>query len=63
MSTILTVKGLVTFPKPIRDAMGLTARSAIDFAVNHEYEVVRHKEDSGQTSLWAKPRPDHFDAA
>ena len=40
MSTTLTVKGQVTIPKPIRDAMGLTPGSAIDFAVNRNGEVV-----------------------
>ena len=63
MSTTLTVKGQVTIPKPIRDAMGLTAGSAIDFAVNRHGEVVLHKADSGQTSRKAKPQPDRFEAA
>lgn len=63
MSTTLTIKGQVTIPKPIRDAMGLTAGSAIDFAVNRNGEVVLHKAEIGQTSRKAKPQPDRFEAA
>ena len=63
MSTTLTVKGQVTIPKPIRDAMGLTPGSAIDFAVNRNGEVVLHKADSGQAGRKARPQPDRFEAA
>ena len=48
MITTLTVKGQVTIPKPIRDAMGLTPGTSIDFAVNRSGEVVLHKADSGK---------------
>jgi AbrB family looped-hinge helix DNA binding protein len=63
MSTTLTVKGQVTIPKPIRDAMGLTPGTSIDFAVNRNGEVVLHKADSGQTSRKERPQPDRFEAA
>ncbi len=63
MSTTLTVKGQVTIPKPIRDAMGLTPGTSIDFAVNRNGEVVLHKADSGQTTTKARPQPDRFEAA
>lgn len=56
MSTTLTVKGQVTIPKQIRDALGLTPGSAVDFAVNREGQVVLHK-------AGAKPQADRFDAA
>ena len=56
MSTTLTVKGQVTIPKPIRDAMGLTPGTSIDFAVNRNGEVVLHKADSGQASRKARTR-------
>ena len=45
MPTTLTVKGQVTIPKPIRDALGLKPGSQMDFAVNREGEVVLHKAD------------------
>lgn len=63
MSTTLTVKGQVTIPKPIRDAMGLTPGTSIDFAVNRNGEVVLHKANSGQTIAKTRPQPDRFEAA
>ncbi len=63
MTTTLTTKGQVTIPKPIRDAMGLTPGSAMDFAVNRHGEVVLHKADSGQASSKTRPQPDRFEAA
>ena len=59
MSTTLTVKGQVTIPKPIRDAMGLTPGTSIDFAVNRNGEVVLHKADNGKATrkawgAWAR---------
>ena len=43
MSTTLTVKGQVTIPKQIRDALNLTPGSQLDFAVNKEGQVVLQK--------------------
>ena len=63
MSTTLTVKGQVTIPKPIRDAMGLTPGTSIDFAVNSLGEVVLHKAASGQAGRKARPQRDRFEAA
>ena len=63
MSTTLTIKGQVTIPKPIRDAMGLTPGSAIDFAVNRHGEVVLHKADTGQTGRKKRAPTDRFEAA
>jgi AbrB family looped-hinge helix DNA binding protein len=62
MSTTLTVKGQVTIPKPIRDAMGLTPGTAVDFAVNRDGEVVIHKARSDKGKA-AKTTPDRFEAA
>ncbi|MDO5626203.1 MAG: type II toxin-antitoxin system PrlF family antitoxin [Pseudomonadota bacterium] len=39
MSTI-TVKGQVTVPKPIRDALGLLPGSRVDFDLNEQGQVV-----------------------
>lgn len=60
MSTTLTVKGQVTIPKTIRDALGLTPGTAVDFAVNREGQVVLQKVASGKSP---KPQPDRFDLA
>ncbi len=61
MSTTLTVKGQVTIPKQIRDALGLAPGSAVDFAVNRDGEVVVHK--VAQSKATAKKQPDRFEAA
>lgn len=61
MSTTLTIKGQVTIPKPIRDALGLTPGTAVDFAVNREGQVVLHKAAPKGKGA-AKPQPDRFDA-
>ncbi len=58
MSTTLTVKGQVTIPKHIRDALGLKPGMAVGFAVNRDGEVVLREaaEHGGRT-------PDRFEAA
>lgn len=58
MSTTLTVKGQVTIPKQIRDALGLKPGMPVDFAVNDEGEVVIHRAQSP-----AQRKPDRFEAA
>ncbi len=55
---ILTRKGRVTIPKPIRDALGMTPGCSVDFAVNAEGDVVIHK-----VGAHASSEPDRFDAA
>jgi len=63
MATTLTVKGQVTIPKPIRDALGLAPGSAVDFALNREGQLVLRKADSVAGKAAAKPQSDRFDAA
>ena len=57
MATTLTIKGQVTIPKPIRDALELSPGSSVEFAVNPAGEVVLHK--AGQPR---KPATDRFAA-
>jgi AbrB family looped-hinge helix DNA binding protein len=58
MTTTLSVKGQVTIPKQIHDALGLMPGMLVDFAVNSEGEVVIHRA-VGST----KSKPDRFEAA
>lgn len=63
MTTTLTVKGQVTIPKQIRDALGLTPGCAVDFAVNRDGKVELHKANCPPGKGGAKPQPDRFEAA
>ena len=58
MSTTLTIKGQVTIPKHVRDAVGLKPGSRVEFAVTDEGQVIIRKAGA------AKPaQPDRFDRA
>jgi AbrB family looped-hinge helix DNA binding protein len=57
MSTTLSIKGQVTIPKQIRDALGLKPGMPVDFEVNQEGEVVIHRAEAP-----AKRKPDRFEA-
>ena len=57
MSTTLSIKGQVTIPKQIRDALGLKPGMPVDFAVNQDGEVVIHTAESS-----AKRKPYRFEA-
>jgi len=43
MATTMTVKGQVTIPKKVREALRLAPGDDVDFAVNHDGQVVVHK--------------------
>jgi antitoxin PrlF len=55
--TALTVKGQVTIPKQVRDALNLKPGALIDFALNADGEVVLHP-----AARTAARKPDRFDA-
>lgn len=58
MNTTITVKGQVTIPKKVRDALRLVAGSPVEFKVNDQGEVVlRH------AGMRKRGRRDRFDAA
>lgn len=58
MTTTMTVKGQVTIPKKVRDALRLTPGDGVDFEVNNEGQVVLQKAGARQTR-----KRDRFDAA
>jgi antitoxin PrlF len=51
MPTTLSVKGQVTIPKQIRDALGLKPGMPVDFAVNSDGEVVIYRADKAQQGM------------
>jgi AbrB family looped-hinge helix DNA binding protein len=57
MTTTITLKGQITIPKQIRDALGLVPGMQLDFAVNHEGEVVLQKKITKK-----RQKPDRFSA-
>lgn len=58
MTTIITAKGQVTIPKAIRDALGLTPGTPVDFAVNKEGQIVIMKAQALPAKL-----PNRFEEA
>ncbi len=51
MSTTLTVKGQVTIPKQIRDALDLQPGCKLNFAVNDSGEVLLQKAELGTKTI------------
>ena len=58
MTTTMTVKGQVTIPKKVREALHLTPGDAVDFAVSREGQVLVQK-----AGVRPAARRDRFDAA
>ncbi len=58
MATTMTVKGQVTIPKRVREALRLAPGDSIDFDVNHEGQVVVQKAGGRPGS-----KRDRFEAA
>jgi len=56
MPTTITSKGQVTIPKHIRDTLGLSPGSSVDFAVNDEGDVVIRKAEA-----YSAQAPDRFE--
>lgn len=62
MANALTVKGQVTIPKRVRDALGLKPGDGVDFVVDERGEVVlRNARAGGAPDESTEPRPDRFD--
>jgi AbrB family looped-hinge helix DNA binding protein len=58
MATTMTVKGQVTIPKKVREALHLTPGDAVEFDVNREGQVVVHKAGAPPAS-----KRDRFESA
>ncbi len=58
MATTMTIKGQVTIPKKVREALHLTPGDTVEFDVNREGQVVVHKAGLQPTS-----KRDRFDSA
>ena len=58
VTTKLSLKGQVTIPKRIRDALGLKPGMPVNFAVNSVGEVVIQRVDKSP-----EQKPDRFEAA
>jgi AbrB family looped-hinge helix DNA binding protein len=58
MATTMTVKGQVTIPKKVRDALRLSPGDGVDFDVNEEGQIVVHKAGARKTS-----KQDRFESA
>lgn len=58
MATKMTVKGQVTIPKKVRDALRLSPGDAVDFSVNEGGQVIVHKSGARSAS-----KRDRFKAA
>ncbi len=63
MATTMTVKGQVTIPKKVRDALRLAPGDGVEFGVNREGQVVVHKAGSRAASKAHGPKRDRFEAA
>ena len=61
MSTTLTIKGQVTIPKKIRETLGLTPGSVVDFDVDEQGRIVICK--TAEKATHPAHRPDRFDRA
>ena len=58
MATTMTVKGQVTIPKRVRDALGLAPGEGVHFDLDSEGRVTVQKAESRRST-----RRDRFDAA
>ena len=60
MSTTLTIKGQVTIPKQIRDALDLQPGCKLNFAVNDAGEVLLQKAELGNKTSKHKKAMSNF---
>lgn len=62
MATTITVKGQVTIPKRVREALHLAPGDGVEFAVNATGEIVVQKARTAAPSKLPTPKRDRFEA-
>ena len=62
MATTMTVKGKVTIPKKVRDALSLAPGDGVEFGVNGDGRIVVHKAGSRAQGNTHNARRDRFEA-
>ena len=63
MATTMTVKGQVTIPKKVRNALRLVPGDGVEFSVNREGQIVVHKARGCAMGKAQSPKRDRFEAA
>ncbi|MBS0457186.1 MAG: type II toxin-antitoxin system PrlF family antitoxin [Proteobacteria bacterium] len=63
MPTTMTIKGQVTIPKKVRDALCLVPGDGVEFGVNTQGQVVVHKVGGRATGKAHGAKRDRFEAA
>lgn len=63
MATTMTIKGQVTIPKKVRDALRLVPGDGVEFGVNQEGQIVVHKAGSRTIRKAHGSKRDRFEAA
>jgi AbrB family looped-hinge helix DNA binding protein len=63
MTTNMTVKGQVTIPKRVREALRLSPGDGVDFSVNHHGQIVVYKAGGRAGGKAQTTKHDRFEAA
>lgn len=62
MATTLTIKGQVTIPKKVRDALQLNPGDGVEFAFNDRGQIILHKAGQPPRTPTKRTVADRFEA-
>lgn len=62
MATTLTIKGQVTIPKKVRDALQLLPGDGVEFAFNEAGQIIVHKAGQPPRTVLKQANADRFEA-
>jgi transcriptional regulator, AbrB family len=62
MATTLTIKGQVTIPKKVRDALQLLPGDGVEFAFNEAGQIIVHKAGQPPRKTLNQANADRFEA-